>query len=288
MRSVSTTMRSVSIASSRTVARVTTPVSPMPPAVAQKTSGSLGGRHGPRPASGRRGASGRTCSQNAAVAVVVLAVDVRGDRPADRHLARPGRHRDEPALRAPRPRAARRSTRPPRPSTSPLAASIGADAAEPAVVDDRPAGDLRGVPVRATEPPGDHRAAGLGEDRRDVVLVRGGDEPRRRRAGSAPIPTARSRVDPDHDEIAQHAPSAWTVRSLQHEVLGCAATPGIELEQDVQHRRARRARPTAGSRPGRGARRAAVAVDGRTPRGSSAVTVTAAHRVSAERRKASV
>ena len=67
--------------------------------VAQNAAGSASGPITRSPAAGDRSTSRRTCRPNEPARAVVLAVDVRGDRPADGGQRRTGEHRQDPALR---------------------------------------------------------------------------------------------------------------------------------------------------------------------------------------------
>ena len=97
VRVVSTEQRLVSMRSSRTVASRMTPVSPMPPTVAQNSSGR---RSGPssttEPSATQQGQAQHVVAERP-LDVVVLAVDVAGDGPADGHEAGARRDRDEEA-----------------------------------------------------------------------------------------------------------------------------------------------------------------------------------------------
>ena len=97
--SVSTSIHPLSAGWSRSVTSVMSPVRPMPPTVARKSSRSRDGPHSTRRPSATwthqpvdKGAEG-------AVAVVVLAVHVACDAAADRHESRPRGHRRKPAAR---------------------------------------------------------------------------------------------------------------------------------------------------------------------------------------------
>ena len=88
-----------STGSARSVTEVMTPVSPMPPTVAQNRAGSASGpmvRSSPSAVTRSRET---TCVAEGAVAVVVLAVDVGGDGAADGDVAGARRDRHEEPLR---------------------------------------------------------------------------------------------------------------------------------------------------------------------------------------------
>ena len=96
VRSVSTTIHGVSTRRSASSAATTTPVRPMPPAVAQKALGVAVRREAQELARGGDELQPQHVLAEAAVAMVVLAVHVRGHRAADRHLAGAGGDGREP------------------------------------------------------------------------------------------------------------------------------------------------------------------------------------------------
>ncbi len=106
-RSCRTRHRLVSIGSSRTVASRTIPVSPMPPMVAQNSSGSVAGAIARRRAVGEQHRHRVDVGAERAVDVVVLAVDVARDRTADGDEPGAGR---APARRTRAARCARSSS----------------------------------------------------------------------------------------------------------------------------------------------------------------------------------
>ena len=86
-------------ASSFTVASRIMPVRPMPPTVAQNSSGRRSGPSSTTLPSARSSDRPRDVVAERPVDVMVLAVDVAGDRPADRDEPGAGRDRDEEAAR---------------------------------------------------------------------------------------------------------------------------------------------------------------------------------------------
>ena len=95
-RSVSTSIQLVSTGIIWIVARVTMPVRPIPPAVAQNRSGSDPGDTTRVPERGDQGQLDDVGTE-AAVDVVVLAVDVGGDGAPDRDQPGARAHRHEPS-----------------------------------------------------------------------------------------------------------------------------------------------------------------------------------------------
>lgn len=119
-------------------------------------------------------------------AVMVLAVDVRADRAADRDVPRPGRHRHEPAQRQQDfHQAVQADAR-----LADHHARLGvdrADVVEAGHVQDGAARVLRRVAVRPAQAPCDGPARPAREDRGHRLLVRTrADQPGGRRGGAAP------------------------------------------------------------------------------------------------------
>ena len=109
----------------------------------------------------------------AAVAVVVLAVDVGGDRAADRHLPGARQHRHPPAERQRGPHERVQADA----GVDDRDARVGVDrgrAGEPGHVEHDAAGVLRRVAVGAAEAAGDHAARAGAPDRGDDVGGRAG------------------------------------------------------------------------------------------------------------------
>ena len=140
------------------VARRMMPVSPLPPTVAQNSSGlgAVGGQVADLAVGGQQVHRADVVAE-AARAVVVLAVDVAGDRAADGDLAGAGQHRHPQPERQRGPHQL-------------VEVHAGVDVDEPGVgvhrvdlvqrghVDDQAAAVLRVVAVGAAQPAGDHAA----------------------------------------------------------------------------------------------------------------------------------
>ncbi len=155
-RWLSTRIHDVSIGMSRRTALTTTPVRPIPPAVAQNSSGSRSGATVITPLGVTRVIS-TTCRAKLPVAMVVLSVDVRGDGTADRDIAGPRRHRHEPARRNEAPHQVVQADAP-TDLDRPHDLVQRADVAESRCVDGEPTGALRGVAVAPPEAAGDDAA----------------------------------------------------------------------------------------------------------------------------------
>ena len=122
------------------------------------------------------------------VDVVVLAVHVGGDGPAEGDAPGPGRDRDEPALGHAQGEEVVVGV-----AGADLDQSVGADLGDPpeaGVVDDDAARDLGRVAVAAPQAARDDRAAGEGLG--DLVLARRGDDRGRARRGPPPAGEARA------------------------------------------------------------------------------------------------
>ena len=161
VRTVSTLTREVATRLSWITARTISPVRPMPPAVAQNSSGSDCLGHRAQLAAGQDDVGRPHVPGEAAGHVVVLAVHVGRDRAADRHLPGARGHRHEPAGRQARHHEL-------------LQADAGLagrqaggrvqveDPVQPGGGDHHAAVALRGVVVAAAEPAGDRAAAAGG------------------------------------------------------------------------------------------------------------------------------
>lgn len=102
--------------------------------------------------------------------VVVLAVDVGADRPADRDIARAGRHRHEPAQRQQYPHQPVQGDA--RVAQHDAGGGVDhVDAVQGRHVEHRPAGVLRGVPVSPSQAPGDASAGPAAPDGGRGLLV---------------------------------------------------------------------------------------------------------------------
>ena len=142
----------------------------------------------------------------AALDVMVLAVDVGCHRPADRHEPRPGGHRDEEALRheLPHERVEARAGLDGERRRGPVDRLHGGEAGR---VDDRSTGVLGRVAVAAPEAPSDHASApGLGDQ--PVQPRRGLGRHQLRRAGGGPAPAGE---DGGH-QVASNCPRARRTR----------------------------------------------------------------------------
>ena len=134
------------------------PVSPIPPAVAQNRSGSDSGDTVTVPVGVTRVELGHVLAE-AAVDVMVLAVDVGGDGPAHRHVAGAGGDGHEPAERD---QALHEGLEADAGADGDLSGDeVGAvDGVEPGGVEDHAPGVLGGVAVAASEAAGDEPPVG--------------------------------------------------------------------------------------------------------------------------------
>ena len=141
------------------VASAIRPVSPMPPAVAQKMSGSWSALDGQRPERGRLQDQRLDVGGERAVVVVVLAVHVRADGPADRHLAGSRRHHRPEAERHQGPHQPVQADAGLDPGPAP-SRSTARIRSRPVVTMTSPAGVLGRVAVAASQAAGDDPAVG--------------------------------------------------------------------------------------------------------------------------------
>ena len=118
------------------------------------------------------------------VLMVVLAVDIARDRAANGHVSRAGSHRYEKAPRHDDTQQRVEGAAGLHPDTAREMVQVH-DPAEPGAVEDRPAGALGGVPVRAPEAPR-QVVTGLREVRPHLLRALRIDDPGGRRPGPAP------------------------------------------------------------------------------------------------------
>ena len=188
VRSVSTTKYADSVGCSWTVAATITPVSPMPADGGPEQLG-LGAVRGQRADGAVRGdqVHRQHVVAEAALGVVVLAVDVRADRAADRDLPGSRQHRHPPAERQGGPHERVQADA----AVDDRDTRVGVDggrAGEPGHLEHEAARVLCRVAVGAAETAGDHPARAGARDRGHHVVGRAGDGDVREGRGGTPQP----------------------------------------------------------------------------------------------------